>query len=129
MKLTLELTDLYIFIAPAWPGYFISIPDDGAGQVRLGTGLDRKPGFRLEGNSSPDVPGPARAGIGLGPGTKWLLSFVMNHRDLCLYIRYLSRGPKPAGEIAGLTLCFSTSQAGWPGITQQACHCRVMANA
>ncbi len=27
----------------------------------------------------------------------------MNHRDLCLYIRYLSRGPKPAGEISGLS--------------------------
>ncbi|GEM_PF-3729134 len=30
----------------------------------------------------------------------------MNHRDLCLYIRYLSRGPKPAGEISGLVQCF-----------------------
>ncbi len=46
----------------------------------------------------------AWAGIGLGPGTKRILPFVMNHRDLYLYISYLSRGPKPAGEISGLSV-------------------------
>ncbi len=68
----------------------------------MGAGLDRKPGFRLEGNSSPGVPGPARAGIGFGPGTRWILPFVRNHRDLCLYIRNLPKGPKLVGEMSGL---------------------------
>ena len=43
--------------------------------------------------------GPARAGIGFGLGT---LPFITNNCELYLYIRCLSRSPRPAGAISGL---------------------------